>query len=173
MFRATASSSPGGLLKSYISYSGTTYSTNNVQDYSPSTLTVSSVVQRGAISESMRMRMEACTTQYIQTPLSSVCDHYDGSKTTITIPVGTTPKPVVVRSVPASETTKRLKEATLFDASNPYDPATRFAVYQEPLPPQPQFLIECPFRPPNPGLVFKPGTNCVINRFEGSKPPTE
>ena len=173
MFRATASSSPGGLLKSYIRYSGSTYSSNNVQEYTPSSLTVSSVIPKGGISESMRMRMETCTTQFIQTPPSSFCDHYDGSKTTITIPVGSLPKPVPVRSVPASETTKRLREAITFDATNTYNPDTRFAIYQEPMPPQPQFLIECPFRPPNPGLVFKPGTNCVINRFEGSKPPAE
>lgn len=173
MFRATASSSPGGLLKAYIPYSGTTFSNTNVQDYTPSSVTLSTVNQNGAVPESVRMRMETCTTQFIQTPLSSPCDHYDGSKTTITIPVGSTPKPVTVRTVAASETTRRLREATIFDASNPYNPATRFAIYEEPLPPQPQFLIECPFRPPNPGLVFKPGTNCVINRFEGSKPPTE
>lgn len=173
MFRATASSSPGGLLKSYISYSGTNYSTNNIQEYTPSTLTANIDIKKGGISESMRLRMETCTTQYIQTPLSTACDHYDGSKTTITIPIGSIPKPVIVRSLPASETTKRLREATMLEASNPYDPATRFAIYQEPLPPQPQFLIECPFRPPNPGLIFKPGTNCVINRFEGSKPPIE
>jgi hypothetical protein len=173
MFRATASASPGGLLKSYISYSGSTYSSNNVQDVLPSSIVQSTVNQFGGIPESMRVRLESCTTLYIQTPLSSPCDHYDGSKTTINIPVGTLPKPTVVKTVPASETTKRLREAATFLASNPYDPATRFAQYEEPMPPQPQFLIECPFRPPNPGLVFKPGTNCVINRFEGSKPPTE
>ncbi len=168
MFRATASGSPGGLLRSYIPYSGTVYSNTNVQEYTPSSVTLSTVNQSGAVPESVRMRMETCTINYIQCPLSSPCAKYDGSKCTTT-----NPTPVVVRTVSASETTRRLREAAIFDASNPYDPATRFAIYQEPLPPQPQFLIECPFRPPNPGLVFKPGTNCVINRFEGSKPPTE
>lgn len=172
MFRATASSSPGGLLKSYISYSGSTYSTNNVQEYIPSSLSVSTLSVSG-VPESVRMRMDVCTTQYIQCPISSPCTVYDGTKCIITIPVGNAPKPVQVRTTPASETTKRAREAALFEASNPYDPATRFAIYQEPMPPQPAFLQMPVYRPPNPGLVFKPGTNCVINRFAGSSEPTE
>lgn len=173
MFRATASASPGGLLRSYIPYSGTTYSNTNVQNFIPSSVVQSTLNQTGAIPESVRMRLETCTSLFIQCPLVSPCDVYDGSKCTITIPRGSVPAPTPVRTIPASETTKRLREAAMFEASNPYNPDTRFAVYQEPLPPQPQFLIEAPFRPPNPGLVFKPGTNCVINRFEGSKPPGE
>jgi hypothetical protein len=170
MFRATASNRPGGLLKSFVPYSGNTLTTNNVQEFAAPSLEISSGSTAG-VPESVRVRLETCTTQYIQCPLITPCEHFDGSKCTISIPVGSTPKPVVVRTTPASETTKRLREAALFEASNPYDPATRFAIYQEPLPPQPAFLVEPVYRPPNPAPVFKPGTNCVINRFAGSSEP--
>jgi hypothetical protein len=173
MFRATGSNRPGGLLKSFIPYSGSTLSSpTNVQEYAAPSLEISSIVSAGG-PESVRVRLETCTTQFIQCPLESPCDHFDGTKCTITIPVGTAPKPTVVRTIPASETTKRVREAALLEASNPYDPATRFAIYQEPMPPQPAFLQEPVYRPPNPAPVFKPGTNCVINRFAGSSDPTE
>ena len=122
----------------------------------------------GAIAESSRLtaQVAACGSAWVQTvpgPRCSVSEPSGGIIRVAVPPAG--PLPVVeVRTTPASLTTQQAATATLFDATNPYDPATRFSQYFPP-PPLP---YECPVRYPNNDP--KPSVrDCVpVTRFMGS-----
>lgn len=122
----------------------------------------------GAIAESSRLtaQVAACGSAWVQTVPGPRCSVSEPSGSIIRVavpPAG--PLPVVeVRTTPASLTTQQAATATLFDATNPYDPATRFSQYFPP-PPLP---YECPVRYPNNDP--KPSVrDCVpVTRFMGS-----
>jgi len=123
----------------------------------------------GAIAESAHLaqKVASCGSAWVQTiPGPRLCGVSEPTGGVIRVavpPAG--PLPVVeVGTVPASLTTQQAATATLFDATNPYNPATRFAQYFPP-PPVP---APCPFRMPNNDP--KPSTrDCIpIRRFMGS-----
>lgn len=123
----------------------------------------------GAIAESSRLtaQLAACGSAWVQTipgPPCLVGDTSNGGKIRVAVPPAG-PLPVVeVRTTPASLTTQQAATATLFDATNPANPATRFAQYFPPAP----IPYECPVRIPN--NEPKPSVrDCVpITRFMGS-----
>jgi len=116
----------------------------------------------GAIPESVRMAT-GCNYAWIQTVTTNTCDPKPIIVSTIVNPGA--PYPLVpVGTTPASRTIQQQKQILENDASNPYNPETRFSQYF-PAPPIPY----CPpMRVPNNDP--KPSTReCVpIRRFQGS-----
>lgn len=124
----------------------------------------------GAIPESARLIAQRCPEMWVTTnePISCANGDAASSGTTrvqkIRVPTTTGTLPIVqVGTTLASVTTQYKATQVLNNASDPYDPATRFAQYFPPQPPVPP----CPERIPNPAPPDRP---CVPNmRFHGSE----
>lgn len=127
----------------------------------------------GAIPESARVLKEQCPTAWVQTVVPTMCIDSDAANPGATVQVqkiqvpvqkGSMPPSVPVVTTPASVTSQLRSTAVLMNASNPYDPTTRFSQYFPPQPPG----YECPERIPN--NLPKPSTrDCVpVSRFHGS-----
>jgi hypothetical protein len=117
----------------------------------------------GAKPESARMVVAPCKYAWIQSATSDPCNPQPVVLSTIVSPGA--PYPLVpVGTTPASKTIQQQKQILVNDASNPYNPETRFAQYF-PAPP-------IPYCPPTriPNNDPKPSTRpCVpIQRFQGS-----
>jgi hypothetical protein len=127
----------------------------------------------GAIPESMRTNKSVCGGAWVSVPVGTtgcpVAQPYVSTvstgniqKSLIPVTPGSPMPQVNVGTVPASTTSRQRGEAT--NTSDPYDPATRFAVYF----PTPPIPYQCPERLPS--LDPKPSTRpCLPPRlFHGS-----
>lgn len=127
----------------------------------------------GAVPESTRIAQSGCGEAWVTTNVPLTCADTDSASATMRVQkirVPTTPgtalPTVVVASTPASLTTQYKAAQVATTASDPYDPATRFAQY---FPPQPPGAPCNPERIPNPAPPERP---CVpITRFHGSAWP--
>jgi hypothetical protein len=126
----------------------------------------------GAIPESTRMIRDQCPSAWVTTYQGPAAGETCGAPESLTtrtvrvqIPVAlSAPMPYVeVGTTPASVTLQQTQTNTIAAASNPYDPATRFAQY---FPPAPIPYI-CPERIPN-NLPLPPDVCVPITRFKGS-----
>jgi hypothetical protein len=132
----------------------------------------------GAIPESARILQQQCSTLWVTTVLPTNCIVGNGSGSTVekvklAVPSnpGSAPVPVPVTNLSASLITQMKGSDVLLAASDPYNPATRFAQYFPPQPPG----VPCPERLPS--RDPKPSTrDCVpVSRFHGSDwtPPAQ
>ena len=109
--------------------------------------------------ESSRIQTELCPIAFGPAPTGLPCDPWVGG----TVPVRQTTAPIytTVRTTPASVTTAKRTAAALYQANQ-----DRFAQYRSTYvaPPIPTPSL------PNPVPVVNP-PQCIILRYEGSKPP--
>jgi len=109
--------------------------------------------------ESSRIQTELCPVAFGPAPTGLPCDPWVGG----TVPVRQTTAPIYtdVRTTPASITTAKRTAAALYQANQ-----DRFAQYRSTYvaPPIPIPSL------PNPVPVINP-PQCIILRYEGSKPP--
>jgi len=114
-----------------------------------------------APSESSRVQSELCPVATGPAPVGLPCDPWVGGTAPVRQTPGSGPTYVAVRTTPASVTTARRTAAAVYQANQ-----DRFAHYRstyvEPPPPMPSL--------PNPVPVVN-SPQCVILRYEGSKPP--
>ncbi len=121
----------------------------------------------GAIPESARVIQNQCPEVWLTVTDTPTCT--DSGRVKILVPTtpGLPPPAAIVANTPASQTTQNKSVAVLNNASNPYDPATRFAQYFPPQPPG----VECPERLPN-NLPLPSTRPCIpVTRFHGSDWP--
>lgn len=132
--------------------------------YTPLEAPVIPYSEQGAVPESIRMETARCPTYIIPCgQSSSPCINDPGARCTTTSKV-----PVSNLTLSSSEYIAQIREQTLFAATDPANPETRFEQYFRPKPPQPDDLIICPERIPNPAPPERP---CVgFSRFAGSTP---
>jgi hypothetical protein len=110
--------------------------------------------------ESSRVQSELCPIAFGPAPTGLPCDPWVGG--TVPIRQQTAPVYTQVKTTPASATTAKRTAAAIYQANQ-----DRFAQYRStyvaPPPPMPSL--------PNPVPVIN-SPDCVILRYEGSKPPT-
>jgi hypothetical protein len=122
--------------------------------------------EQTAIPESLRLRQRQQECLFTVPCGSSInpCDNKPGRCLT------SSSAPVQVGTLPASTTTALRRDQTLFAASNPDNPTTRFEAYFRPLPPQPADLVIGPERLPNKDPI-RPDRPCVgMARYGPSVP---
>ena len=105
----------------------------------------------GAIPESDRMQKQQCPTMMVTTLTASCSGSIE--KERIIVPT-TAPQPIL--NVSSSAYTRIKTQEVLNAASDPYNPATRFAQYFPPAP----VPYECPERIPN-NIPIGPETPCI------------
>jgi hypothetical protein len=154
----------GHLLRSACIVSGSSYRSivsPDLKDYSvcPSLPIVQSI---GAPSESIRVQSERCPIATGPAPVGLPCDPWVGGTAPVKQTPGSEPIYTAVQTTPASATTARRNAAAVYQASQ-----DRFAQYRSTYvaPPDPIPSL------PNPVPVVNP-PQCIILRYEGSKPPT-
>lgn len=117
-----------------------------------------------AVPESVRMERNRCGEYTVPCGQSAnPCISNPGIRCTTT-----SSAPVSNLTLSASEYVAQLRDQTLYAATNPANPATRFEQYFRPLPPQPAYLVIGPERLPNKDPIT-PDTPCVgFGRYQGS-----
>jgi hypothetical protein len=115
--------------------------------------------EQGAIPESLRLRNRQCLYTVPCGTSINPCENNPGRC------LEPSAAPVEVGTVAASTTTALRRDQTLYAASDPTNPNTRFESYFRPLPPQPVDLVVGPERLPNKDPIT-PDRPCVgTSRF--------
>lgn len=122
--------------------------------------------EQGSVPESVRLERNRCGEYTVPCGTSTnPCISNPGTRC-----LTTSSAPVSNLTLPASEYVAQLRQQTLYAATNPANPATRFEQYFRPKPPQPNDLAFCPERLPNKDPIT-PDRPCVGNgRYQGSTP---
>ncbi len=119
-----------------------------------------------AVPESVRLERMRCREYTVSTGESTnPCISNPGTRIQTT-----SSAPVSNLTVSGSEYVAQLRSQTVYAATNPANPVTRFEQYFRPLPPQPADLVMGPERLPNKDPIT-PDRPCVgFSRYQGSTP---